>query len=88
MSAMLVLIYVAIFFGWMWPWGALFLWSTVAGIRAGYTELIDPIYNAENPVVFWMVSATWVLVSIALIAWDIAVWVSPESVQAFAATAP
>lgn len=70
--ATLIALYVAIWFGWLWPWGLLFLAITIPTIRAGETELIDRVERTKNPVLFWLIVATWLVVSIWLIAADVA----------------
>ena len=62
--------------GWSWPWGLLFLAATIGGVRAGQTELVEPVRRDENPAVFWLVSGSWVLLSLALVGLDLYPWIA------------
>ena len=42
-----------------WVWGCLFLYWAVPGVLTGYAYLVQPIARAENPVLFWMITAMW-----------------------------
>ena len=75
--AALAALYVGTFIGWSWPWGLLFLSMTLSTIRMGQTQLVDSISRQENPAVFWMVTGTWLLLSGALIGWDLFRWIGP-----------
>ncbi len=70
--AILLSLYVAVYFGWTWPWGVLFIAMTIASIHARETNLVDAVRRDENPLLFWWISATWLALSLALIAYDIA----------------
>ena len=72
--AALAVLYVTTLLGWSWPWGVLFLSITISTIQLGQTQLVDVVSRGENPVVFWMITGTWILVSLALIGYDLLRW--------------
>ena len=45
--------------GWYWPWGLLFLYWGVLGVRDGEAFLVERISKARNPVLFWSITVMW-----------------------------
>lgn len=64
----LFMVFIAVVFQLNWVWGLLFLYWILPSIRLGVTHFLEPLDKRENPILFWVVIATWVTVSILLIA--------------------
>ena len=75
-------LYITTGLGWTWPWGVLFLLLTWPSVRSGAVELVDFVRRDENPVVFWAIVTTWLLMSASLVAMDVARWLWPEAYRA------
>ena len=63
---------VATWMNWSWPWGVLFIYWAIPAIRFGEAHLIGPVTRDEQPVLFWFVTALWVLFGVAFILTDAA----------------
>lgn len=61
----LIMVYVAVWFNLSWVWGILFLLWVFPDISAGVTYFMEPIYRKENPVLYWVIVISWILLSIA-----------------------
>ncbi len=72
----LTLIYVSIYFDWMWVWGAIFIFWCYRSISKGETYLVEDIKKIEKPVLFWAIIATWIVLSLYMIVFDLSrlVW--------------
>ena len=57
--------------GWYWIWGVFFLYWAVYGIVTGQAFVIQAITRDENPLLFWLVSLTWVALAVLAIVYDI-----------------
>ncbi len=77
--ALLVLLYVALYMNWSWPWGLLFVYWTVTSALSGETALVETVRRAEHPKLFWIVIVTWFLAGLSLILPDVA----PSVVNSF-----
>lgn len=71
-SLVLAALLVATWMNWSWPWGALFIYWAVPAIHFGEAHLIGPVPRDEQPVLFWAVTALWVLFGILFILTDAA----------------
>lgn len=60
----LVLMYIAILMNWEWAWGVLFLFWVIPDIFSGVTYFIEPISKNENPVLYWIIIVSWVLMAV------------------------
>ena len=60
----LILIYIALWFNWSWLWGVLFLFWAVAGILSDMTYFMEPIKKEENPILYWAINISWLLMAI------------------------
>ena len=60
----LILIYIALWFNWSWLWGMLFLFWAVAGILSDVTYFMEPIEKEENPILYWVINSSWLLMAI------------------------
>ncbi|MEM7350085.1 MAG: hypothetical protein AAF657_04710 [Acidobacteriota bacterium] len=67
----LIVIYVAMVMGWSWPWGVLFILWTLPAFYSGRVHLVEEVDRAENPVLFWLVVVTWLVLSLYMIATDL-----------------
>ena len=67
----LIIVYCAVIFGWYWVWGLLFIMWTLPALYSGQTHLVEPINRSENPVLFWLIIATWIGLSVYMIAYDL-----------------
>lgn len=48
-------------------WGILFLVWSLSAVWAGYTGLLTHVSRRENPIIFWLMTATWVVLSMIYI---------------------
>lgn len=62
----------ATWMNWSWPWGALFIYWTVPAIRFGEIHLVGPVPRDDQPVLFWTVTALWMLLGAMTIMVDAA----------------
>jgi hypothetical protein len=60
----LILMYVAILMNWEWTWGILFLFWVIPDVFTGITYFIEPISKKENPILYWVIIVSWLLMSI------------------------
>lgn len=63
----LALIAVIIYFNWTWGWAILFFIWVIPDFFSGVTYLMEPVKKAENPLLYWVILLTWVLLSIFLL---------------------
>ena len=60
----LLLVFCAVFFDWGWIWPILFLLWIIPDLFSGVTFFLEPVYRHENPILFWLIAATWISLSI------------------------
>jgi hypothetical protein len=60
----LILMYIAMFMNWEWAWGVLFLFWVIPDIFSGITYFIEPIDKKQNPILYWIIIASWILMAI------------------------
>lgn len=60
----LVLMYVAIIMNWQWAWGILFMLWVIPDILTGMTYFIEPVEKKENPLLYWIIIISWVLMAL------------------------
>ncbi len=60
----LILLYIAIWYDWQWIWGILFLIWVIPDLFSGVTYFIEPIAKKEDPVLYWIIVVSWLLMSI------------------------
>ena len=63
----LVAIYVAVFVDQPWLWGVLLLLWVLPDLWSGHTWLVDPLERKETPMMFWLVTLTWLWMGLALV---------------------
>lgn len=59
----LALVYVGVFFEQYWVFGLLALFWLLFDIRSGATHLFETISRRQNPILFWLIIATWGILS-------------------------
>lgn len=64
----LILVYLAVFFNWQWFWGILFLLWVIPDLITGTTYFMEPISKKENPLLYWLIMGSWILMTVYLIA--------------------
>ena len=67
----LLLVYLAVLMGWNWVWGVLFIMWTIPALYSGRTNLVEEINREDNPVLFWLIIGTWIVLSIVMILFDL-----------------
>ena len=55
----LPLLILATVMNWYWVWGCLFLYWAWPALRSGEVYLVEPIRRAEDPLLFWAITALW-----------------------------
>ncbi len=63
--------------GWYWVWGIFFLYWAVFGIVGGRAFVVQAVSRDESPVLFWLISVTWMILAGLTIFFDF----FPESAQ-------
>lgn len=59
----LILMYIALFMNWEWAWGVLFLLWVIPDLFSGVTFFIEPIQRNENPMLYWIIIVSWILMA-------------------------
>lgn len=67
----LIVIWVGVAMDWNWIWGVLFISWTIPALVTRRTHLFEEVERAHNPVLYWLIVSTWILLSIYMIASDI-----------------
>ena len=60
----LVLIYLAMWYDWQWVWGVLFIIWVIPDLLSGVTYFMEPIEKKENPILYWIIVVSWLLMSV------------------------
>ena len=60
----LISMYVAMWFNWQWAWGILFLMWVIPDIFSGTTYFMEPIEKEKNPILYWIIIISWILIII------------------------
>jgi len=50
-----------------WVWGILFLIWVVPDVRRGSTHFLEYVERSKNPVVYWLIIATWLALSVFIL---------------------
>ena len=64
----LIFMYIAIWFNWQWAWGILFLLWVIPDLITGVTYFMEPVEKKENPILYWIIILSWILMSVYSIA--------------------
>ncbi len=67
----LAVLWIAVAMDWNWVWGVLFILWTIPALRTGRTHLLEEVDRARNPILYWLIVSTWMLLSAYLIASDL-----------------
>ena len=61
----LLMIYSTVVFypHYQWLWGVLFLYWTIPSLVSGISYFIEPIHRRDNPLLFWVITFTWLVLS-------------------------
>lgn len=62
---------VATWMDWQWVWGVFFLYWAVLGIMTGQAFVVRTVDQDESPLLFWMISVTWLVLSALSIFYDL-----------------
>ena len=73
----LAVLLAATWVGWQWVWGVFFLYWAVGGIMTGQAFVVQTIDRYESPVLFWLISIMWLVLSGMMIFYDL----SPETAR-------
>ena len=60
----LILMYIIIIYDIQWAWGILFLIWVIPDLFRGVTYFIEPIEKDENPILYWIIVVTWLLMAV------------------------
>ena len=70
----LALVAASVAFGWWWTWGVLFLWWAASNLRSGEAHFVEPVTRTGEPITYWSVVVTWLLLALWSIGWDVLRW--------------
>ncbi|WP_135080158.1 hypothetical protein [Terasakiella sp. SH-1] len=74
----LVIVFIATAFNLYWLWGVLFLLWVIPDLRSGVTHFLETVKRSENPVLFWLIQITWIVLAAYLIWYDLLVRFVPD----------
>lgn len=57
--------------GWSWAWGLLFVFWTIPAYFSGEVFSINMVERRYEPVFFWVIITTWIVLGVSMIAMDI-----------------
>lgn len=60
----LLFMYLAMWYNWQWAWGVLFLIWVIPDIISGVTYFIEPVERSSEPILYWVIIISWVLMSL------------------------
>lgn len=60
----LLFLYIALWNDWQWIWGILFLTWAIKNIISENTYFIEAIEKSKNPILYWAIILTWILLAI------------------------
>lgn len=63
----LILVYAATIFNLQWAWGIMFLIWVIPDLFSGVTYFMEPISKQENPILYWVIVISWILMSVMMI---------------------
>lgn len=77
----IIAVWVAIAMNWNWIWGVIFIVWVIPEIRNRVAYFIEDVERSRNPVVYWLIIATWILLSAYALVTAISPRFNPESAQ-------
>ena len=69
--AALLILLIATAAGWNWVWGLFFLYWALVGLVARQTFIVQIIHKDEHPVLFYLVSISWLLLAVLTVLYDL-----------------
>ncbi len=66
-AGVLIAVWVFAVLNWTWPWGVLFLAWALSSLRTKQTFLIREIDKGQNPMLYWAVLSTWIIMGVLII---------------------
>ena len=67
----LAVLLIATWMDWQWVWGVFFLYWAVLGIVTRQAFVVGTVEQDENPVLFWLISVTWLVLAALSIFYDL-----------------
>lgn len=64
------LLMLTMFMGYQSLWGLLFIYWTIPNMVNGQAFLLTPVSRAAEPVLFWCIQVTWVLLGLFMLLGD------------------
>lgn len=61
---------VSMLLGYQFLWGLLFLYWTIPNIVNGQAFLLTDVYRSSDPVLFWCIQITWVVLGLFMLLGD------------------
>ena len=74
--------------GWNWIWGIFFLVWSVQGIASGQAFVLQTVYRDENPVLFRVISLSWLALAVMTVVYDIFPQITPQFAADWLGTPP
>lgn len=75
----LAAVWAAVALNWNWIWGVIFLIWVIQEIKSGRAYFVEEVERFRNPVIYWLIIVSWLLMSIYLITAAISPKLNPES---------
>ena len=82
-SLALIAVWIAIYFNWNWVWGIIFLFWVIPEIKHGVAHFIEEVERSRNPITYWLIISSWILLSLYLLITAISPKLNPESAMFF-----
>ena len=57
----LIYLSLALYPGYQWIWGALLLYWVIPEIFTGSAYFLEPVHRSKNPVLYWLIIITWLV---------------------------
>ena len=67
----LIVLLVATVLNWYWIWGLFFLYWAIAAIVMRQAFVVQTVRRDENPVLFWFICVTWLVLALVSILYDL-----------------
>lgn len=80
----LAFVWVAIYFNMNWIWGIIFLIWVIPEIKFGVAYFLEDVERSKNPITYWLIISSWILMSVLILFSSISKKLDPESPEFFA----
>ena len=67
----MVILLIAAVAEWYWVWGLFFIYWAISGIVNDQAFVVRIVHRDENPILFWFISISWLVLSAAAIWFDL-----------------